>query len=85
MVESVRPGEFGHEDRADRAALLLRAHDDGGSLGGHAQPVDLAAARADGSFVSLAGTGEFYLVSSFLEGRPYAEDFDRIALRGPLS
>ena len=28
VLETVRPGEFGHEDRADRAALVVRAFDE---------------------------------------------------------
>lgn len=84
VLETVRPGGFGHEDRADRAALVLRALDDYGDLPGHVRAVDAGAFSTAGAAVGLAGTGEFFLLTGFVEGSPYAQDLERIAARGRL-
>jgi hypothetical protein len=84
VLETVRPGEFGHEDRSDRAGLLLRAFDESGSLPGHVVPVDVGALRTRGSAVSLGDSGEFFILTEFAEGDPYAADFDRVAAAGRL-
>jgi aminoglycoside phosphotransferase (APT) family kinase protein len=83
VLETVRPGPFGHEESPDRAAILLRAHRDYGRLEGHVAAVDVAAFRAGGA-VSLGDAGEFFLLTEFVEGEPYACDFDRIASAGAL-
>ena len=84
VLETVRPGAFGHEDRADRAGMQLRAFEDYNSLSRHVAAVDVGAFRDTGPAVSLAGLGETFLLTEFAEGSPYAEDFDRIAARGSL-
>jgi streptomycin 6-kinase len=85
VLETVRPGEFGHEDRSDRAGLLLRSFDESGSLPGHVVPVDVGALRSGGPAVSLGDSGEFFILTEFAEGEPYAADFDRIAAAGNLA
>lgn len=84
VLETVRPGGFGHEDRADRAALVVRAFDDFASLPEHVPAVDAGAFRRGGPAVSLRDTHEFFLLTEFVDGRPYAADFDRIRERGTL-
>ena len=84
VLETVRPGGFGHEDRSDRAGLLLRAYEDYGALPRHVRAVDVGAFRENGPAVSLGDAGEVFLLSEFAEGEPYAADFDRIASRGRL-
>src|SRR5512134_66197 len=84
VLETVRPGPFGHEDRSDRAGLVLRAYEDYATLPHHVRAVDVGAFREDAPAVSLGGAGEFFLLTEFAEGDPYADDFDRIAARGSL-
>lgn len=84
VLETVRPGQFGHEDRADRAGILLRAYEDYGRLARHVVAVDVGAFRKGGAAVSLGDTGEVFLLTDFAEGEPYASDFDRIAAAGSL-
>jgi aminoglycoside phosphotransferase (APT) family kinase protein len=84
VLESVRPGGFGHEDRADRAALVLRALDDYGELPKHVRALDAGALSQDEPAVGLAGTGEFFVLTEFVEGEPYARDLERIAFRHHL-
>ncbi|MEX1244458.1 MAG: aminoglycoside phosphotransferase family protein [Thermoanaerobaculia bacterium] len=84
VLETVRPGGFGHEDRADRAGILLRAYEDYGTLPKHVAAVDVGAFRKEGPAVSLGDCGELFLLTEFCEGEPYAADFDRIAAKGKL-
>lgn len=84
VLETVRPGPFGHEDPSDRAGILLRAYEDYGALPRHVRAVDVGAFREGGPAVSLGGCGEVFILTEFAEGEPYASDFDRIAERGRL-
>jgi Phosphotransferase enzyme family len=84
VLETVRPGPFGHEDRSDRAGILLRAYDEYGSLPRHVGAVDVGAFHSGAPAVSLGGTGEFFILTDFIEGEPYAADFETIAERGRL-
>jgi aminoglycoside phosphotransferase (APT) family kinase protein len=84
VLESVRPGGFGHEDRADRAALIVRALDDYGEMPKHVRAVDAGALSQAGPAVSLANTGEFFFLAEFVDGEPYARDLESIASRRRL-
>lgn len=84
VLETVRPGGFGHEDRADRAAIVVRACDDFGGLPRHVRAVDAGTFRRGGSAVSLAGTEEFFTLTEFCEGTPYAADLEEIRTRGAI-
>ncbi len=70
---------FGHDRRADRAAEVLLAADTFAAIPRHARVLDVGAFRSDRGSVSLANTGEFYLLTEYLDGTPYAEDLRRIA------
>jgi hypothetical protein len=83
ILETVRPGAFGHEDRADRAAIVVRALDDFGALPRHVATVGGGALRPGGA-QSLEGTGEFFYLTEFCEGEPYARDLESVFARGGL-
>jgi hypothetical protein len=85
VLETVRPGSFGHEDRSDRAGLVLRAFDDYATLPCHVRAVDVGAFVTDGRALSLGRAGELFLLTEFADGAPYADDFERIEARGSLS
>ncbi|GEJ55993.1 aminoglycoside phosphotransferase family protein [Anaeromyxobacter diazotrophicus] len=74
---------FGHDRRADRAAELLLAFDTFGELPGHVEAVDVGAFAPEG-LRSLRDAGEFYLVTRYARGEPYAADLRRIAQDGRL-
>lgn len=78
VVETVRPGPFGHEHMADRAQLLLWAHRAYNALPRHAASLDVGAVRADGSLASLGDAEEFFLVADFVAGTEYAADLVRL-------
>lgn len=72
------PDAFGHDRRADRAALLLLAYDGFGAIPGHVAALDVGFLAPEG-LRSLRGAGEPYLVTEWAEGRLYAEDLRRVA------
>lgn len=84
VLHAASDNEFGHDRRADRAAELVLAADTFGSIPSHVRVLDVGAYRADGGFVSLSETGEFYLLTTFAEGAPYAEDLRRMRERGSV-
>jgi hypothetical protein len=82
VLHTATANAFGHDRRADRAAMAVLAADTFGGLPQHVEVLDVGAyARAD-DFVSLRGTDEFYLLTSYAEGRAYAADLRRIAQTG---
>jgi aminoglycoside phosphotransferase (APT) family kinase protein len=79
VLHQPKRDDFGHDRRADRAASVLLAFDSFGALPSHTAALDVGAVRRDGSFVSLGDAGEFWLLTEWLEGEPYAQDLRRIA------
>jgi hypothetical protein len=73
--------EFGHDRRADRAANLLLAFDTFGAVPDHVRGLDVGFER-QGRLESLRDAGEAYLVTTYAEGRLYAEDLRRVAAAG---
>jgi hypothetical protein len=74
-----RSDGFGHDRRADRAHAQLEAFDTFGRIPSHVRALDVGAVGRDGRLISLAESGEFYLVTEWVEGTPYADDLRRIA------
>jgi hypothetical protein len=79
VLHGTSSNRFGHDRRADRAAELILAADTFDSIPRHAPALDVGAFRRDGQSVSLRDCGEFYLLTQYVEGRPYADDLRRIA------
>ena len=84
VLETVRPGPFGHEHASDRAQALLWCHDAYGRLPRHVKSIDVGAVRADGTLQSAGTAGEFFLLAEFAPGRPYADDLLRLREDGVL-
>jgi hypothetical protein len=81
VLHTATPNDFGHDRRADRASELLLAADTFELLPGHTRVVDVGAYGNDGRFVSLNDTGEFYLLTTFSEGTPYAQSLREVGAR----
>lgn len=73
VLRTMSPDPFDHERRADRADVLLLAHDTFNQIPRHIHAFDVGAFTADGTLVSVAD-GEFFLVTDYVEGRLYADD-----------
>ena len=84
VVESVRPGPFGHEHMADRAQSLLWAHHAFGMLPRHVRSLDVGAVRATGELVPLGTAQELFMLAEFVAGREYADDLLRLRAGGAL-
>lgn len=70
--------EFGHDRRADRAAVMVQAFEDFARIPRHVQAVDLGVIRGD-ALVSTRDATEHYLITSYAPGTIYAHDLRRIA------
>jgi hypothetical protein len=79
VLHGASANPFGHDRRADRAAEMVLAADSFSLIPCHTRALDMGAFRRDGSSVSLLDSSEFYLLTDYAAGRPYAEDLRRIA------
>ena len=82
---TARPGDFGHDRRSDRAQQMLLAFDTFDRIPGHVRALDVGAMLPNGQLLSLRRSSEFYLLTSWAPGTPYAEDLRRIAREGQVS
>lgn len=95
VLHTAPANQFGHENRADRAAQLLLAYDTFNTLPQHAPALDVgvlmpgegaqAAAPSVLRLRSLGGSDEFFLLSRFVDGDPYALDLQRLRDGGSLT
>lgn len=74
--------DFGHDRRADRLDNLVLAYDTFGNVPNHVAAIDVGVVRSDGALVSLADTGEPYLITTWVEGVLYADELRRVAAAG---
>jgi hypothetical protein len=80
VFHTAKPDQFGHDRRADRAAEMLLGFDRFATIPRHVRALEVGAIARDGrGLVSLADSGEFYLLTSFAPGHLYAEELRRIA------
>lgn len=84
VITTMAASGFGHEFRADRAAALIQAYDRFNQLPGHVPALDVGVVHPEQGLISLGGGGEFFLVTPFVPGRPYADDLVRIRNEGRL-
>jgi aminoglycoside phosphotransferase (APT) family kinase protein len=80
-----QPNDFGHDRRSDRAQQMLLAWDTFRVVPRHAEALDVGAVVDDGSLVSLARSGEHYLITAYCPGVVYAEDLRRVGESGEAS
>jgi hypothetical protein len=85
VFHTARPDDFGHDRRADRVGNLVLAYDTFGKLPSHVAAIDVGTVRDDGELVSLASTGEPYLLTTWASGTLYADELRRIATTGVAS
>lgn len=78
VLHTISAGPFGHEHMADRAQILLWQHQAFNRLPRHVAALDAGGFEPDGSMHSLHNTEEFYLLSEYVEGKPYALDLERL-------
>lgn len=82
VFRTMAPNWFGHDRHSDRATLALLAADTYDELPQHIRVLDVGALGGRGQLVSLKDTGEFYLLSSYAEGKLYAQDLRAVERTG---
>jgi len=78
VLNTVKPGGFGHERMDDRAAILLWQSRSFNDLPRHVRSIDVGAFTRDGAAKTLGGCTELFLLTEFVEGNEYYRDLDRI-------
>jgi hypothetical protein len=78
-----RANEFGHDRRSDRALEQLLAFDTFSSVPRNVAALDVGALEPRGPR-TLAEASEFFLVTEWAEGTPYAADLRRLAHGAPF-
>jgi len=85
VLETIRPSGFGHEHFSDRAQILLWQHSAFNSLPRHVRSIDVGAFTSSGGLKSLGDCKEFFIVTEFVEGKPYYLDLEEIKSSGRLT
>jgi len=85
VLETIRPGGFGHEHFSDRAQILLWQHSAFNKLPKHVRSIDVGAFTSSGSLKSLGDCKEFFILTEYVEGEPYYRDLEKIKVNGKLT
>ncbi len=78
-----KPNSFGHDRRADRAEDAVLSFDTFGKIPKHAAALDFGAMLPE-ELLSLRTAGEFFTITEYAEGAPYAEELAAIVSRAGL-
>ena len=84
VLETMKPGPFGHEHMADRAQAMLWDYDSYGRLPRHVKAFDVGVFDAKRALVSLAEAQEFFVLNEWTDGASYHADLERLAKGGVL-
>ncbi|MEM1550926.1 MAG: phosphotransferase [Candidatus Bathyarchaeia archaeon] len=84
VLETIKPGGFGHEHFSDRAQILLWQHSAFNNLPKHVRSIDVGAFTATGALKSLGDCKEFFILTEFVDGKPYYLDLEAVKARGGL-
>jgi len=84
VFHTMSSDRFGHQRPSDRARNLLLDHATYNKLPRHAPSLDVGAFQPEGELLSLGDAGEFFHLTQFVPGQPYAHDLQRIADNGRL-
>lgn len=79
VLHTVSRDGFGHKRRSDRASNLLLDHAMFNNLPRHVRSRDVGALSEGGDLISLGRAGEFFQLTEYAEGKPYAADLPRIS------
>ena len=79
VLETMRPGPFGHEHMADRAQAILWDFDSYGRLPRHVKALDVGAFDGTQAMFSVAEAREFFVLNEWAGGTSYHLDLERLA------
>lgn len=78
VLQTAAANSFGHDWRADRAAEMLLSYDTYNSLPHHTHALDVGVITTDDQLISLAEGDEFFVLTDYVSGEPYARDLIRL-------
>jgi hypothetical protein len=84
VLETMKPGPFGHEHMADRAQAMLWDYESYGRLPRHVKALDVGAFTATHELFSVAHAREFFVLNQWAEGTDYHLDLERFMKGGTL-
>lgn len=84
VLETMKPGPFGHEHMADRAQAMLWDYDSYGRLPLHVKALDVGVFTDQQELISVAGAQEFFVLNQWVAGASYHQDLERLAKGGAL-
>ncbi len=84
VLETMKPGPFGHEHMADRAQAMLWDHESYGRLPRHVKALDVGAFTDKQELFSVAEAREFFVLNQWTEGKSYHLDLERLTKSGTL-
>lgn len=84
VLETMKPGPFGHEHMADRAQAMLWDYDSYGRLPHHVNALDVGAFDANQALFSIAEAREFFVLNEWTDGTSYHADLERLMKGGAL-
>jgi hypothetical protein len=79
VLETMKPGPFGHEHMADRAQAMLWDHESYGRLPQHVKALDVGAFDGKQALFSVAEAREFFVLNEWADGMSYHLDLARLA------
>jgi hypothetical protein len=85
VLETMRPGAFGHDHFSDRAQNILWQNATFNKLPKHVRSVDAGAFENGKRLKSVGKCNEFFILTEFVEGRLYHLDLDRIKETGEIT
>jgi hypothetical protein len=86
ILKTMRPAEnFGHDNFADRAQVLLWQNSAFNLLPKHVRAVDAGGFEDNGNLKSVGKCREFFILTEYIEGKLYHLDLDRIKAQGVLT
>jgi aminoglycoside phosphotransferase (APT) family kinase protein len=78
VLETMKPGPFGHEHMADRAQAMLWDYDSYGRLQRHVKALDVGAFDGKQALFSVAAARELFVLNEWAEGMSYHLDLERL-------
>jgi hypothetical protein len=79
VLETMKPGPFGHEHMADRAQAMLWDYESYGRLPRHVKALDVGAFDRRQALFSVAEAQEFFVLNEWTDGTSYHVDLERLA------
>jgi len=85
VLETMRPGGFGHDFPWDRAQSLLFAHSTYNRLPKHVHSIDVGILTKKSELRSVGDFSEFFILTEKVEGQGYYRDLERIRDSGNMT